>query len=97
MDIFDAISNELRKKIIKSLDKPKSFSQLSDELKVESSALAFHLKKLDGLISKDEQGNYILTEEGKRALSINRKSEHITFKFTQDSYDNSVCKLFCCR
>lgn len=70
MDIFDAISNELRKKIIKSLDKPKSFSQLSDELKVESSALAFHLKKLDGLISKDEQGNYILTEEGKRALSI---------------------------
>ncbi|ARM76144.1 ArsR/SmtB family transcription factor [Acidianus manzaensis] len=70
MDIFDAISNELRRKIIKSLDKPKSFSQLSDELKVESSALAFHLKKLDGLISKDEQGNYILTEEGKRALSI---------------------------
>ncbi|QIW23579.1 ArsR family transcriptional regulator [Sulfolobus sp. S-194] len=70
MDVFDAISNEVRRKILKTLQVPKSFSELLEELNIESPALAFHLKKLDGLISKDNEGKYTLTEEGKKALSI---------------------------
>ncbi|MEM0373084.1 MAG: winged helix-turn-helix domain-containing protein [Ignisphaera sp.] len=70
MDMFDAISNEVRRKILKSLQVPKSFSELLEELDIESPALAFHLKKLDGLISKNNEGKYTLTEEGKKALSI---------------------------
>ncbi|BFI74857.1 ArsR/SmtB family transcription factor [Sulfurisphaera ohwakuensis] len=70
MDVFDAISNEVRRKILKSLQVPKSFSELLEELDIESPALAFHLKKLDGLISKDNEGKYTLTEQGKKALSI---------------------------
>ncbi|TRM82641.1 transcriptional regulator, partial [Sulfolobus sp. F3] len=70
MDIFEAVSNEIRRKIIKLLQTPRSFSELCERLNLESSALAFHLKKLDGLITKDDKGNYVLTELGKKALSI---------------------------
>ncbi|GAA5420215.1 ArsR/SmtB family transcription factor [Sulfurisphaera tokodaii] len=80
MDMFDAISNEVRRKILKSLQVPKSFSELLEELDIESPALAFHLKKLDGLISKNNEGKYTLTEEGKKALSIINmiESQHIS-------------------
>ncbi|MCH4816403.1 MAG: winged helix-turn-helix domain-containing protein [Saccharolobus sp.] len=70
MDTFEAISNDIRRRILKTLVTPKSFSQLVEELNIESAALAFHLKKLEGLITKDSQGNYMLKEEGKRVLAI---------------------------
>ncbi|WP_218258248.1 ArsR/SmtB family transcription factor [Saccharolobus shibatae] len=53
MDTFEAISNDIRRRILKTLVTPKSFSQLVEELNIESAALAFHLKKLEGLVTKD--------------------------------------------
>lgn len=69
-DVFDALSNEVRRKIIILLaERPRSYAELMKELNIESPALAFHLKKLGPLIQKDN-GNYKLTELGKKAYSL---------------------------
>ncbi|BDC17965.1 winged helix-turn-helix domain-containing protein [Acidianus sp. HS-5] len=71
MDIFEAIANETRRKIIKILkEKGKAgFSDLMNELSIDSPSLAFHLRKLGNLIQKVND-EYVLTEEGKRAYNI---------------------------
>lgn len=71
MDIFEAISNETRRKAIKILkEKGKaSFSDLMNELGLDSPSLAFHLRKLGDLIEKVND-EYVLTEEGIRAYKI---------------------------
>ncbi|AAY81281.1 winged helix-turn-helix domain-containing protein [Sulfolobus acidocaldarius] len=84
MDIFEAVSNEIRRKILNMLETPKSFSELCERLNLESSALAFHLKKLDGLVTKDENGNYVLSELGKKALSIINTIESQNLVLTDD-------------
>ena len=74
--IFEALSHELRRKIITLLAKkgPLLYSQLMNELKVEDSGLlAFHLRKLKGLVTKNEKGQYILTDLGLKAYSILQK------------------------
>lgn len=69
-DVFDALSNEIRRKIIVLLaERPRSYAELMKELNLDSPALAFHLKKLGSLIQKDN-GNYTLTELGKKAYAL---------------------------
>ncbi len=47
----------------------KSFSDLSRELQIESSGkLAFHLEKLSDFVKKGDNGKYILTENGYKAI-----------------------------
>jgi len=73
-DIFDAISHEIRRKIIQLLaEKPKTFSELQKDLGLDSPALAFHIRKLNGLISKNDQGYYELTPLGVKALNVIRQ------------------------
>ena len=70
-DLFEAIAHEVRRKIIISLAKgPKSFSELQKETGLDSPALAFHIKKLNGLITKNQQGNYELTQLGWSAYNV---------------------------
>jgi Predicted transcriptional regulator len=83
MDIFEAIANETRRKIIKILgEKGKAgFSDLMNELGLDSPSLAFHIRKLGNLITKVND-EYTLTEEGKKAYKIimeveGRKGESI--------------------
>jgi hypothetical protein len=56
--------------IIKVLAKgPRRFADIKRELRIESSGLLdFHLKKLDDLISINEEGLYVLNEKGFAAL-----------------------------
>lgn len=73
-DIFDAISHEIRRKIIQLLaEKPKTFSELQKDLGLDSPALAFHIRKLNGLITKNDQGYYELTPLGVKALNVIRQ------------------------
>jgi len=69
-DVFEAISHPLRVEIIKVLAKgPRRFADIKRELRIESSGLLdFHLKKLDNLISINEESLYVLNERGFTAL-----------------------------
>lgn len=70
--ISESISNHIRRKIISELKKREtsSFTTLSSETGVEDSPkLSFHLRKLEtaGLIKKDRERRYKLTERGLKA------------------------------
>jgi DNA-binding HxlR family transcriptional regulator len=69
-DVFEAVSHSLRVEIIKLLAKgPKRFADIKRELKIDSSGLLdFHLKKLNNLISINNEGFYVLNEKGFAAL-----------------------------
>lgn len=70
--ISESISNHIRRKIISELVEKEeaSFTTLSKETGVKDSPkLSFHLRKLEssGLIRKDEEKRYSLTDSGKNA------------------------------
>ncbi|MEM2136532.1 MAG: helix-turn-helix domain-containing protein [Candidatus Methanomethylicia archaeon] len=69
-DLFEAISHPLRVEIIKLLAKgPRRFADIKRELRIKSGGLLdFHLKKLDNLISINDEGFYVLNEKGFAAL-----------------------------
>ena len=69
-DLFEAVSHPLRIDIVKALaEKPLRFADLKRNLKISSSGLLdFHLKKLNDLITTNDDGNYALTEKGFAAL-----------------------------
>ncbi|MEM2936327.1 MAG: helix-turn-helix domain-containing protein [Candidatus Bathyarchaeia archaeon] len=68
--VFEAVSHPLRIEILKTLaNKPMRFADLKRKFNIDSSGLLdFHLKKLDALITVNEEGRYTLTEEGFAAL-----------------------------
>jgi DNA-binding transcriptional ArsR family regulator len=69
--IFEALAHKLRRAVIKLLGERKSmgYSELMNALNVDSPTLAFHLRKLGGLVEK--QGDvYVLTELGKKAYGL---------------------------
>jgi predicted transcriptional regulator len=70
-DLFEAVSHPMRIGIVKALaEKPLRFADLKRALKISSSGLLdFHLKKLNDLITTDNEGNYTLTEKGFAALT----------------------------
>ncbi|MGD0978248.1 MAG: winged helix-turn-helix domain-containing protein [Candidatus Bathyarchaeia archaeon] len=76
-EIFDILSHPVRIRILKTLSrKPMSFSELKKETSIESSGhLDFHMNKLDGLIKSDENGRYVLSDQGKDALFTLEKVE----------------------
>lgn len=89
-DIFDAISHEIRRKIIQLLaEKPKTFSELQKDLGLDSPALAFHIRKLNGLISKNDQGYYELTPLGVKALNVIRQIHNEVPTQTNSNQANS--------
>jgi DNA-binding HxlR family transcriptional regulator len=78
-DLFDGISHPLRIEILKTLaKKPMRFADLKRRFNIDSSGqLDFHLKKLDMLITTNEEGKYTLTEKGFAALqAVNTVSKY---------------------
>ena len=69
-ELFEAISHPMRVDILKILSiQPTRFADLKRKLRIKSSGLLdFHLKKMDGLIFTDADGNYALTDQGFAAL-----------------------------
>ena len=69
-ELFEKIAHPTRIRVLEILEStPMSFGKLKNELGISSSGnLDYHLKKLEGLIILDPEGNYRLSDEGKEAL-----------------------------
>lgn len=69
--IFEALAHPLRRRALRLLgERPRMYSELMEELGVDSPTLAFHLKKLAGLVEKGNNGFYRLTDLGRKALEV---------------------------
>ena len=76
--IFQALSHPLRVKMLVNIEGNElTFSSLKQRMGMESSGqLQHHLQKLSGLVVVKANGNYGLTDAGRRALEIFRESEN---------------------
>lgn len=68
---YKALDHPLRKQIIQHIaKKPLTYTQLLQTLEIESGHLAYHLRNLDELTEKDEQGCYRLNNQGVEAYNF---------------------------
>lgn len=81
-DLLKAISHPIRARVIELLSEnvELSYSEILDNLKIDSGQLNFHLRNMSDLIHKGENGNYILTLEGKIARAIFRELTNLSKK-----------------
>jgi DNA-binding transcriptional ArsR family regulator len=71
--IFEVLSHETRRRIIKALaeEGPLSFSEIMEKAGVEDTGtLTFHLRKMSEFLKKNEKGEYELTELGWAAYEV---------------------------
>jgi len=70
--VFEGLSHETRRRVIKALGEhgPLPYKRLLEVAGVETGVLNYHLGKLKGLVEKQEDGRYALTEEGMLAYKI---------------------------
>ena len=76
--IFHALAHRIRRGIIRALGEKRelSFTDLLKELGiVDSSLLAFHMKKLEGFVRRNERGYYELTSTGWKAYRVLKELE----------------------
>ncbi len=76
--IFHALAHRIRRGIIRALGEKRelSFTDLLRELGIEdSSLLAFHMKKLEGFVRRNERGYYELTSTGWKAYRVLKELE----------------------
>ena len=75
--IFQALSHPSRVRILELIEAEElTFSSLKQAMGITSSGqLQHHLQKLSGLIMEKENGNYGLTDLGRKAIKIYRDSE----------------------
>jgi DNA-binding transcriptional ArsR family regulator len=65
---YKALDHPLRRRIIELLsEEPRTYTLLLNKLEIESGHLAYHLRNLDELLGRDEQGKYYLNESGVKA------------------------------
>lgn len=66
--LFQSLSHEIRQSILVMLSgEPRTYTYLLDELGVESGHLAYHLRQMGGVVEKDGDGLYHLTDLGVEA------------------------------
>ena len=77
--ILKAISHDLRQKIIRliQVNEFQTYTELLQKLSLSTGKLNFHLKQLIGLIEKQDDGSYLLTNIGKEAIEILDKIQSI--------------------
>lgn len=67
--MFSSLKHPARRKILRMLsEKPRTFSQMLEELGISSSHLTYHLENLGELVSKMEDGEYKLSTFGEAAV-----------------------------
>jgi len=71
-ELFEALSHPLRIRIIAILQQNElTFGELKRVLDITSSGhLTFHLTKLEGLVNRNTQGRYMITEDGQEAVRL---------------------------
>lgn len=76
--MFTSLKHPARRKILRILAiKPKTFSQILEELTISSSHLTYHLEHLGELVSKTEDGTYMLSTFGEAAVTAMREVEEV--------------------
>jgi DNA-binding transcriptional ArsR family regulator len=86
-NIYVALAHPTRQGILRLLGQNKisSFSDLMEKLNVkDSSTLTHHLKKLEGLVDRVEDGKYVLTDLGHLAYNILRRGDLIAKVHSSD-------------
>ena len=69
--IIQGLANQERRNILKIIKLAKNgavYSNILAELELNSGSLNYHLRQLEGLITKNTQGRYVLTPLGEKAL-----------------------------
>ena len=78
--MFTSLKHPARRKILRILSiKPKTFSQILEELSISSSHLTYHLEHLGELVAKTEEGTYILSTFGEAAVTAMREVEEVPY------------------
>lgn len=79
-DLLKSVSHPIRARVIELLSEniELSYSQILDNLKIDSGQLNFHLRNLGGLITKSKNGDYLLTSEGKKASIVLKEIRMLT-------------------
>jgi DNA-binding transcriptional ArsR family regulator len=76
--MFASLRHPARRKILRMLaDKPKTFSEILEELGISSSHLTYHLENLGELVSKIDEGKYRLSAFGEAAVLAMRGVEEV--------------------
>ncbi|MCW4002707.1 MAG: hypothetical protein NWE95_02195 [Candidatus Bathyarchaeota archaeon] len=71
--IYYVLNDETRRRLILALKDKKevAYTDLLNALQIENTGrLNYHLKVLEGFVSKNSKGNYVLTEKGKVASKL---------------------------
>jgi len=76
--VFVALKHPIRRRILRMLhEKPRSFSEILAELKIESAHLTYHIETLGELLHKNENGKYALSFVGEAAVSMMYRVEEV--------------------
>ena len=74
--IFKTLKHPARRKILRMLaEKPKNFTRILEELGVSSSHLTYHIENLGELLTKRDDGKYVLSSFGRAAVATMRDVE----------------------
>jgi DNA-binding transcriptional ArsR family regulator len=74
--MFSSLRHPARRKILRMLhEKPLTFSEILEELKIPSSHLTYHLENLGELVVKQEDGKYKLSSFGEASVSMMKGAE----------------------
>jgi len=69
--IFTALKHPVRRRILRMLDEgPATYTEILNGLGVETGFLNYHLEGLQGLISKDAENRYRLSDFGEAAINL---------------------------
>lgn len=74
--MFLSLKHPVRRKILRILDlKQSTFTEILQQINIESAHLSYHLESLGDLITKVDGGKYALSEIGKAAASAMKRVE----------------------
>jgi DNA-binding transcriptional ArsR family regulator len=74
--IFASLKHPIRRKILRILvSGPVSFSEILQQVDIESAHLSYHLEGLNGLLKKTEEGKYVLSNLGHAGLALMSRIE----------------------
>ena len=78
-NLFKVLSHPIRQRLIelihKNIELP--YTEILNTLKIDAGQLNFHLKHVKGLYTKNDQGNYMLTEKGRIAYGLIKEVKKI--------------------
>src|SRR4030042_2727488 len=83
--IFLALKHPIRRKIIRILDEsPALYTDILNELRVETGLLNYHLESLKELVNKKENGRYTLSTLGEAAIDLTKRVEEPVKRESQE-------------